>query len=426
MEKKYIIKGSTALSGEVEVSGAKNSALPILSATVLATKPVVIHNVPILSDVLAMVQILREIGLKVDYEQDENKVIVDPVDCENLATDLTSPEISEIRASVLIAGSLLGRCKKATLSLPGGCKIGTRPIDLHLKAFGNLGATIKQEHGNLHITVDTLVGNEIYLDFPSVGATENALLASVLASGVTTINNGATEPEIVDLCNFLNTLGAKISGIGTESLVVTGVTELGGGEYSIIPDRIEAGTYMLAGAITRGKIKVNKVCVKDLTPITTKLRETGVTVTEGENFVEVDATMVGEFKPIDIKTLPHPGFPTDMQSQFASLLAVAKGTSAITETIFENRFMYATEFARMGCDIKVDGRNAWIEGVKESQGAKVKATDLRSGAGLVLLALASKGDTEISDVFHIERGYSRIEDKLSSLGADIKSTGMFG
>ncbi len=422
MEKKYIIKGNTNLNGEVEISGAKNSALPILSATVLATKPVIIENVPPLSDVLAMIHILREIGLKVDYEQSESKVYVEPAKCEDLVTDLTSPEISEIRGSVLIAGSLLGKCKKATLSLPGGCKIGTRPIDLHLKAFSILGATIKQEYGNLNINVEKLVGSEIYLDFPSVGATENALLASVLASGVTTISNGATEPEIVDLCNFLNTIGAEISGIGTESLVITGVSELGGGSYSIIPDRIEAGTYMIAGAITRGKVKVNKVCVKDLTPIITKLRETGVIVTEGENFVEVDATTIEDFNPIDIKTLPHPGFPTDMQSQFASLLAVAKGTSVITETIFENRFMYATEFARMGCDIKVDGRNAWIEGVKESSGAKVKATDLRSGAGLILLALASKGDTEISDVFHIERGYSMIEEKLNRLGAEIKSS----
>ncbi len=426
MEKKYIIKGSTILSGEVEISGAKNSALPILSASVLATKTVTINNVPPLSDVITMIHILREIGLKVDYEQDDNKVIIDPVDCNKLVTDLSTPQISEIRASVLLAGSLLGKCKKATLALPGGCKIGTRPIDLHLKAFGNLGAVVKQEYGNLHITAESLLGNEIYLDFPSVGATENALLASVLAEGVTTINNSAIEPEIVDLCNFLNKLGANVSGIGTESLVITGVKELGGGEYSIIPDRIEAGTYMIAGAITHGKVKVNKVCVKDLTPITTKLRETGVIVTEGEDYIEVDASLVDNFKSIDIKTLPHPGFPTDMQSQFASLLALAKGTSVITETIFENRFMYATEFARMGCDIKVDGRNAWIEGVEESMGAKVKATDLRSGAGLILLALASKGDTEISDVFHIERGYSRLEEKLSSLGAEIKSTGMFG
>ncbi len=426
MEKKYIIKGNTVLSGEVEISGAKNSALPILSASVLATKTVIINNVPPLSDVITMIHILREIGLKVDYKQDESQVLIDPVPCENLVTDLSSPEISEIRASVLIAGSLLGKCKKATLSLPGGCKIGTRPIDLHLKAFGNLGAIIKQEYGNLHITAEKLEGNEIYLDFPSVGATENALLASVLAEGVTTISNSAIEPEIVDLCNFLNTIGANISGVGTETLTITGVKELSGGEYSIIPDRIEAGTYMLAGAITHGKVKINKVCPKDLTPITTKLRETGVIVTEGEDYIEVDASLVEEFKPIDIKTLPHPGFPTDMQSQFASLLSFAKGTSVITETIFENRFMYATEFARMGCDIKVDGRNAWIEGVKESMGAKVKATDLRSGAGLVLLALASKGDTEISDVFHIERGYSKLEEKLSGLGAEIKSTGMFG
>ncbi len=426
MEKKYIIKGNTALSGEVEISGAKNSALPILAASVLATKTVVVNNVPPLTDVLTMIHILREIGLKVDYEQECSKVIIDPVPCDKLVTDLSSPQIAEIRASVLIAGSLLGKCKKATLSLPGGCKIGTRPIDLHLKAFGNLGAVIKQEYGNLHITVENLVGNEIYLDFPSVGATENALLASVLADGVTTINNCAIEPEIVDLCNFLNAIGGNVSGIGTEALVVTGVKELVGGEYSIIPDRIEAGTYMIAGAITRGKVKVNKVNVKDLTPITTKLRETGVIVNEGENFIEVDATLVDEFKAIDIKTLPHPGFPTDMQSQFASLLTLAKGTSVITETIFENRFMYATEFARMGCDVKVDGRNAWIEGVKESMGAKVKATDLRSGASLVLLALASKGDTEISDVFHIERGYSKIEEKLSGLGAKIKSSGMFG
>ncbi len=419
MENKYFIEGNTVLHGEVDICGAKNSALPILASTLLATEVVEINNIPPLSDVLSMVEILKEVGLDVSYNKNECKATIKPVECEYLKHDLSLPQIAEIRASILIAGSLIGKCNKAILPLPGGCKIGTRPIDLHLKAFNALGVETKQEYGNIQLNAEKLVGSEIYLDFPSVGATENAILASVLAEGQTTIKNSATEPEIVDLADFLNSIGAKIKGAGTETIEIKGVKKLRGGEYSIIPDRIEAGTYMIASAITKGKVKINKVCVKHLTPIITKLRETGVNVVEGENFVLVDAENVKEFEPVDIITLPHPGFPTDMQSQFASLLAVSKGTSIITETIFENRFMYVSELHRMGCDVKVDGRIACIEGVDSTTGARVKATDLRAGAGLILLALASKGDTEISDIFHIERGYYKIDEKLNKLGAKI-------
>ncbi len=420
MSKKYYITGNTKLNGHVEISGAKNAALPILAASILSSEEVVIHNVPPLSDILTMIQILKEIGLEVQYLETENTVVIKGPQCKDLNTDLSLPQIAEIRASILVGGALIGKCHKVVLPLPGGCKIGARPIDLHLKAFSLLGVDSKQEYGNIYLFANDLVGNEVYLDFPSVGATENTILASVLASGETIIKNSAIEPEIVDLCNFLNSMGANIVGIGTDTITVYGVNKLKGCEYSIIPDRIEAGTYMIATAITRGQCRISNVCIKDLTPIVNKLRETGVTVTEGNSFVEVDATTLDYFKPVDIKTLPHPGFPTDMQSQFASLLSVAKGTSIITETIFENRFMYVAELARMGCDIKVDGRIACIEGIAEPTGAKVKATDLRSGAGLVLLALASKGDTEISDIFHIERGYFDFDKKLNGLGANIK------
>ncbi len=420
MSKKYYITGNSKLWGKVEISGAKNAALPILAATILSSEKVVIHNIPPLSDILTMIQILREIGLNVEYIEKDNTIIVDSITNKELNTDLTLPQIAEIRGSILVGGALLGKCKKVILPLPGGCKIGARPIDLHLKAFGLLGVESKQEFGNIYLSTEELVGNEVYLDFPSVGATENTILASVLASGETIIKNSAIEPEIVDLCNFLKSMGANIEGIGTDTITIYGVNNLKGCEYSIIPDRIEAGTYMVATAITRGKCVIENVSVKDMVPITSKLRETGVSVFEGHNFIEVDASNVLDFKPTDIKTLPHPGFPTDMQSQFASLLAIARGTSIITETIFENRFMYVTELARMGCDIKVDGRIACIEGINEPTGAKVKATDLRSGAGLVLLALASKGDTEISDVFHIERGYFELDKKLNGLGANIR------
>lgn len=421
MNKKYIIRGNTVLKGEVDISGAKNSALPILAATVLTDETIVLKNIPMLSDIMCMLDILKEVGISLEYNNIEETVIINKrKKLKKLNTNLSTSKISEIRASILLAGGLLGVCKKVTLPLPGGCKIGTRPIDLHLKAFGLLGVESKQEFGNLELKAKKLRGNDIYLDFPSVGATENSILASVLANGETTLRNCATEPEIVDLCNFLKDMGADIKGVSTETLVINGVEKLKGCEYSIIPDRIEAGTYMIAAAITRGKIKINGVDVINLTPIISKLKETGVEVTEGKDYVVVDGTKVKEFKPIDIRTLPHPGFPTDMQSQFASLLAIAKGTSIITETIFENRFMYVAELARMGCDIKVDGRIACIEGISEPTGAKVRATDLRSGAGLALLGLASKGDTEISEIFHIERGYSNFDKKLSKLGADIK------
>ena len=416
MEKFVVMGMEGGLRGRVQISGSKNAALPILAACLLTEEICEIRNVPPLSDVRNMLELLRELGAKADF--DEEKEIVSVQAKEIFQKDMELESAGKMRASFLAAGALLGRCGQAKLPLPGGCQIGSRPIDLHLKGFQVMGAKNKQEHGVVELTAKNLKGGEIYLDFPSVGATENIMLAAVLAKGKTIIQNAAAEPEICDLADFLREMGAEIEGDGTDTITISGVKELHGAVHRVIPDRIEAGTFMTAAAITGGDILLENVKEEHLTPVIAKLAECNVKTEGTEKGLRVYRK--GKLHSIQLKTMPYPGFPTDMQAPFMSLMAVAKGTSVITETVFENRFLHAGELQRMGADIKTDGRCAVIEGVEEMTGAKVRATDLRAGAALILSALAAKGDTEISDIYHIERGYHRIDEKLRQLGADIR------
>ncbi len=410
---KFIIKKSPPLSGCVQIGGAKNAALPILAATLLCEGESVISNVPALSDIDSMCEILEAVGAKVMREK--NTVTVVGKLQTSIAPDAA---VNKLRASFLVLGPLLAKTGRAQISLPGGCPIGVRPVDLHLKGFSALGAQVKREAGRMVLTAKKLRGARIYLDFPSVGATENLLMAATLAEGKTVLENAAAEPEIENLAAYLNKAGAKIKGAGSAVIVIEGVEKLQGAQISVIPDRIEAGTFMTAAAITRGNVQLRGVHCAHLQPITAKLREMGLCITEHKNKLEIDVG--GRVRGVDIKTLPFPGFPTDMQAQLTALLALSDGTSTVTETIFENRFMYVRELARMGADIKVEGRCAVIEGVKSISGAKVKASDLRAGAALVLAGLAAKGDTEVSDIFHIDRGYENLEGKLAALGAQIE------
>lgn len=411
---KLVIRGGIPLSGKVRISGAKNAVLPIISGAILAKDTSYIRGVPRLADVNAMVELLNHFGVQSTWHGDTIKI-----DAENLnGYEAPYEHVSRMRASFLVMGPLLARHGHARVSLPGGCKIGTRPIDLHLKGFIALGAEITRENGYIDARVKgRLKGSRIYLDFPSVGATENIMMAAVLAEGVTSIENAAEEPEIVDLADFLNSMGAKISGAGTNLLVIEGVSSLKGTDHTVIPDRVEAGTFMVAAAITGGDIYIENVIVGHVEPVIAKLEETGAKVTFNERSIRV----VGPEKimPADIRTLPYPGFPTDMQAQISSLLTRADGTSVITETIFENRYMHAEELARMGADISIDGRVAIIRGVREIHGAQVQATDLRGGAALILAGLAARGETELSFLHHLDRGYERLEEKFCGLGADI-------
>ena len=416
MEKFVVMGMEGGLRGRVQISGSKNAALPILAACLLTEEICEIRNVPPLSDVRNMLELLRELGAKADF--DEEKEIVSVQAKKIFQKDMELESAGKMRASFLAAGALLGRCGQAKLPLPGGCQIGSRPIDLHLKGFQVMGAKNKQEHGVVELTAKNLKGGEIYLDFPSVGATENIMLAAVLAKGKTIIQNAAAEPEICDLADFLREMGAEIEGDGTDTITINEVKELHGAVHRVIPDRIEAGTFMTAAAITGGDILLENVKEEHLTPVIAKLAECNVKTEGTEKGLRIYRK--GKLHSIQLKTMPYPGFPTDMQAPFMSLMAVAKGTSVITETVFENRFLHAGELQRMGADIKTDGRCAVIEGVEEMTGAKVRATDLRAGAALILSALAAKGDTEISDIYHIERGYHRIDEKLRQLGADIR------
>ena len=416
MEKFVVMGMEGGLRGRVQISGSKNAALPILAACLLTEEICEIRNVPPLSDVRNMLELLRELGAKADF--DEEKEIVSVQAKEIFQKDMELESAGKMRASFLAAGALLGRCGQAKLPLPGGCQIGSRPIDLHLKGFQVMGAKNKQEHGVVELTAKNLKGGEIYLDFPSVGATEYIMLAAVLAKGKTIIQNAAAEPEICDLADFLREMGAEIEGDGPDTITISGVKELHGAVHRVIPDRIEAGTFMTAAAITGGDILLENVKEEHLTPVIAKLAECNVKTEGTEKGLRIYRK--GKLHSIQLKTMPYPGFPTDMQAPFMSLMAVAKGTSVITETVFENRFLHAGELQRMGADIKTDGRCAVIEGVEEMTGAKVRATDLRAGAALILSALAAKGDTEISDIYHIERGYHRIDEKLRQLGADIR------
>lgn len=409
-----MIRGGKSLCGTVAVSGSKNAALPILAASILSGGQVFLSNVPKLSDVVSMCEILSSLGCNVSF-LDGDRVVID-------ATKLSGNVVSyglagRLRGSFLVMGPLLARFGSASISLPGGCPIGARPIDLHIKGFAALGAEVETHQGSVVATAKKLVGAKIYLDFPSVGATENIMSAAVLAEGITTVENAAVEPEIVDLANFLCAMGAKISGAGTDTIKIEGVSSLQPVRYSVISDRIEAGSYLIAAAATGGCVSVTNITPDYVKPLTAKMKEMGIPLEIGENYIKVNSR--GVFQAVDIKTLPFPGFPTDMQAQMTTLLALSEGTGIITETIFENRFMHASELARMGASIKVAGRNAVVEGKKALTGAKVKATDLRAGAALVIAGLAAKGDTEISDIYHIDRGYMGLEQKLAQLGADI-------
>jgi UDP-N-acetylglucosamine 1-carboxyvinyltransferase len=414
---KFLVEKSPPLRGNVRISGAKNSALPILAASLLGTEDIILEDVPQLKDVEVMCEVLSSLGAKVEF-LDKGVIKINSRDINNYETPYEL--MSKMRASFLVMGPLLTRLGKTKTSLPGGCAIGTRPIDLHLKGFRALGAEIDVDHGYIGAYAEKLVGDRIYLDFPSVGATENIMMAAVMAEGETIIDNAAMEPEIVDLANFLNKLGAQIKGVGTSTIRIKGVKELGGATHSIIPDRIEAGTFMVAAAITKGDVIVENVITSHIKPIIAKLREAGCEVWEEEDKVRVVGT--DNLKAVDIKTLPYPGFPTDMQAQFMALMSVAQGTSVIIETVFENRFMHVDELKRMGADIKIDGRSAIVQGVSELMSAPVKATDLRAGAALILAGLKADGVTEISDIHHIDRGYENIEQKFAQLGAKIYRT----
>ena len=410
---KIIVKKSPHLSGEVSCSGSKNAALPILAATILTKGKTTLYNIPQLSDITNMLSVLSELGGICTRERDS--LIIDFSDCRRYITPYES--MSKFRGSFLLAAPLLSRMGKARISMPGGCPIGVRPIDLHLKGFACLGADIKKGHGYVDLSCKSLTGNNIYLDFPSVGATENLIMAAVLANGETVIQNAAAEPEICDLADFLTKQGARIEGAGSDTVKITGVSELSPCSYTIISDRIEAGTFMSAFAITGGKGTVKNINPDHLKPVTAKLSEMGAEITEYPDRIFIDATH--PMNSSSIKTLPFPGFPTDMQAQFTSLFSSLKGTSIVTETIFENRFQHICELKRMGANIKIDGRCAVIEGAKLS-GAKVMATDLRAGAALVLAGLTADGETEIDNAEVIKRGYTDFFENLNLLGANIK------
>jgi UDP-N-acetylglucosamine 1-carboxyvinyltransferase len=417
MLEKYIIKKSNPLCGEVKIDGSKNSSLPLLASTLLTEFECTIEEVPNLSDIVAMQSILSDLGVTISFDRCNGviKTKADKITKYEASYEL----VSSIRASFLIVGPMLARFGKIKLPLPGGCAIGSRPVDLHLKGFLALGATILIEHGYIIATAKKLKGANIYLDFPSVGATQNIITAAVLAEGQTILENCAVEPEIVDLANFLSSMGADIKGAGTDTIKIMGVKSLHGCTHSVIPDRIEAGTFMIAAAITRGDITLKNVVVEHLKPIIAKLKEVNVLVEETKNGLRVYMDKITSYKCVDIKTMPDPGFPSDMQSQFMSLLILAKGTSLVTETIFENRFMHVPELKRLGANIKIEGRVAIIDGVESLMGTQVKCTDLRAGATLVLAGLVAEGETEISDIHHIDRGYNNIEEKLKKLGANI-------
>ena len=416
MENQYIIKGGTPLNGEVTIGGAKNAALGILAAAIMADETVVIDNLPNVRDINVLLTAIESIGATVK-RIGPHVVSINGSTINDMTIDYDS--IRKIRASYYLLGALLGKYKKAQVALPGGCEIGSRPIDLHLKGFRALGATVSIEHGMINTSADELVGNHIFLDTVSVGATINIMLAACMAEGKTIIENAAKEPHIVDVANFLNSMGANIKGAGTDKIRMTGVTSLHASEYSIIPDQIEAGTFMVAAAATRGDVLIKNVIPKHLEAISVKLMEIGATVEEFDDAIRV--TSNHRLGHTQIKTLPYPGFPTDMQPQIATLLALSDGTSIVTESIFENRFKYVDELSRMGASIKVEGGNvAIIEGVEGFTGAAISAPDLRAGAALVVAALVAEGYSTVDCIHYIERGYECFEDKLAALGGYIE------
>lgn len=412
---KILVEKSGPLNGTIKINGAKNAVLPILAATLLASDKCVLEEIPNLRDVSVMGELLTALGANVTSLKD-GCMEVDP--SGEILSEAPYELIQKMRASFFVMGPLLAKNGKARISMPGGCAIGARPIDLHLKGFSALGAEVELGHGFVEAKADKLIGTTIYLDFPSVGATENIMMAATLAEGTTIIENAAEEPEIIDLANFLNKLGANVKGAGTDTIKIVGVEKLGAAVHSVIPDRIETGTYMIAAAMTRGNLMIENVVPSHLKPIIAKLRECGVEIEEGDDYLRVDGKNLAS--SVDITTLPYPGFPTDLQAQFMSLLTVTEGTGIVSETVFENRFMHVSELNRMGANIKIEGHSAVVQGYGNLQGAQVKATDLRAGAALILAGLVAEGVTEIGDIYHIDRGYVDIEQKLRNVGANIR------
>lgn len=412
---KFVIKGGRRLTGEVTISGAKNAAVAILPAVILSDEPCIIENVPGISDVNICLRILKEMGADVTVLGNDSYRI-DPTSINKCCVPYETAR--KMRASYYFLGALLGKFNKARVSMPGGCPLGDRPIDQHLKAFSAMGADYSLSQGMIDLKADKLRGNQIFLDVVSVGATMNAMLAAVKAEGLTIIENAAKEPHIVDLANFLNSMGANIMGAGTDVIKIRGVEHLHGTSYAVIPDQIEAGTFMIAAAATKGDVLVKNVIPKHLESITKKLEKIGVNIEQFDDSIRV--WVDGPLVKTSVKTTPHPGFPTDMQPQIATLLTLAEGTSIVTEGVWEQRFRYVDELRRMGADISVDGKVAVIEGTGKLMGAPVKACDLRAGAALIIAGLAASGITEVEDIYHVERGYDCMEGKLRALGADIE------
>lgn len=411
---KIIVEASPPLRGTVRISGAKNAVLPVIAASLLSNNKCILEDTPFLNDVDVMCEVLVSLGADVK-KISSRRLEINARDIDNYEAPYEL--VRRMRASFLVMGPLLARMGKVRVSFPGGCAIGTRPIDLHLKGLSALGAEITMGHGYIEAKAEKLKGARIYLDFPSVGATENIMMAAALADGKTVIENAAEEPEIVDLSNFINKMGGRIKGAGTDTIKIEGVQELKGCVHTVIPDRVEAGTFMVAAAITRGDIVVQNVVINHLMSIIAKLREAGVIIEEIEEGVRVYAPE--RAKAVDIKTLPYAGFPTDMQAQMMALMCVARGTSVIIETVFDNRFMHVNELRRMGANIKIDGRSAVVQGLPELTGARVNATDLRAGAALILAGMVAGGTTEINNVYHIDRGYVDIEKKFQNLGGKV-------
>ncbi|WP_297075824.1 UDP-N-acetylglucosamine 1-carboxyvinyltransferase [uncultured Enterococcus sp.] len=412
-----IVKGGQQLKGTVKIEGAKNAVLPILAATLLAEEGITtLHNVPILSDVFTMNEVIRQLNTSVTFNQEQNEVIIDAT--KELHIEAPYEYVSQMRASIVVMGPLLARNGHAKVAMPGGCAIGKRPIDLHLKGFQALGAKIIQKDGYIEAIADELTGAEIYLDFPSVGATQNIMMAAVKAKGTTIISNVAREPEIVDLANILNKMGAKIYGVGTETMRIEGVTALHAVKHAIVQDRIEAGTFMVAAAMTQGDVLIEDAIAEHNRPLLSKLSEMGAKVIETEEGIRIVGPKT--LNATTVKTMPHPGFPTDMQAQMTAIQAVANGRSVVTETVFENRFQHLEEMRRMNLDVKIDGNVALIEGTADLQGAIVNATDLRAAAALILVGLRANGITRVRNLKYLDRGYYEFHKKLQGLGADVE------
>ncbi len=418
MDKIIVKGGQTRLQGEVTIEGAKNAVLPLLAATILpAQGKTILNNVPILSDVFTMNNVVRGLDVEVDFNQEQNQVTVDATG--QLLDEAPYEYVSQMRASIVVLGPILARNGHAKVSMPGGCTIGSRPIDLHLKGLEAMGAKISQTGGDITATAERLKGTNIYMDFPSVGATQNLMMAATLAQGTTVIENAAREPEIVDLAILLNKMGASVRGAGTETLTIKGVDQLHGAEHDVVQDRIEAGTFMVAAAMTSGDVLVKSAVWEHNRPLISKLLEMGVEVTEEEEGVRVKSD-ISKLKPVTVKTLPHPGFPTDMQAQFTALMAVVPGESTMIETVFENRFQHLEEMRRMGLNSEIMRDTALIRGSQELQGAQIMSTDLRASAALILIGMVAQGTTSVGKISHLDRGYYKFHEKLAALGADIE------